>query len=131
MIAPAVPITALYAVPLALLVVALSARVSLLRRRHRVGLGDGGLPVLAQAIRAHGNAVENIPLALALMALLELNGGPSALLHTFGVWFVAARLIHAIGLTRSAGASLPRLFGAGSTLLILLGLALLNLVFAV
>mgnify|MGYP006233553957 FL=1 len=66
------PITALYAALCGFLVVALAANVVRYRLGKKVSLGDGGHKDVNRAIRAHGNTVEYIPLALILMALLEI-----------------------------------------------------------
>lgn len=63
----AIPATALAAAVLGLLVVVLAARVSVLRVRHKVSLGDGDNRELARAIRAHGNTVEFVPLFLIML----------------------------------------------------------------
>jgi len=118
-------ITGSYAALIALLVVALAARVVRLRWRLKVGIGDGGQPVLARAIRAHGNLIENAPLVLLLLLLAELCGAlPPAGLHAAGGVIVLGRLLHAVGLSRSAGTSPGRFLGTALTWLALLGLAL-------
>lgn len=104
-------ITPLYALPLAILYVALTLRVVRLRRKHKVGIGDGGQRDLAKAIRAHANAGETIPLALVLMLLCELTGASAGLLHGGGAVLVAGRVIHAFGLSRHSGYSKGRFFG--------------------
>jgi uncharacterized protein len=109
------PITALYAGLLGFLVIVLATRVVLARRTSEVGLGDGGDDDLLRRIRVHGNAVENIPIGLLLILILELNGGSSGLLHGLGASLTAARVAHAQGLTSSAGASPGRLIGTTLT----------------
>ena len=78
------PITALYAALSGFLIIALAANVVRLRLAKKVSLGDGGHKDVSRAIRAHGNTIEYIPLALILMALLEINGGGSTALHLYG-----------------------------------------------
>jgi uncharacterized membrane protein YecN with MAPEG domain len=109
------PITAIYAAFLAVLVVALGARIVPLRRSRRVGLGDGGDKDLRRAVRTHANLVEYAPMALIVMAACEFNGGPSWLLHGLGVALVAGRLLHAFGLSRSSGISFGRTAGTALT----------------
>ena len=111
-------IAAIYAAVLALLVVLLALRVALYRVRNRIGAG------LLRRVRAHGNAVEFIPLGLILLALLELCGAAAWGLHLAGGSFVLARVAHAIGLSRSTGASAGRAGGAALTFLAILGMAL-------
>jgi len=59
---------------------------------------DGGVDDLTQAIRAHGNFVENVPFVLLAMALCELNGSSDLLLHVIGGMLIIGRILHARGL---------------------------------
>ena len=104
-------ITGLYAAIAALLIVILAVRVSLRRRAVRIGIGNGGDAILAQRIRVHANASEYLPLAMLLLLILELNQTQALWLHVFGCLLIAGRLLHAFGLSSSAGASAPRLLG--------------------
>jgi uncharacterized membrane protein YecN with MAPEG domain len=118
-------VTGLYAGLVALLVVALGGRVVRLRQQHRVGIGDGGQPALARAIRAHGNLIENAPLLLLLLLVAELSHAlPAAGLHAAGTVIVLGRALHAFGLSRSAGTSIGRLVGMILTWSVLAALAL-------
>ena len=118
-----VPLTGLYAALCALIVLALALRVIALRWSTKTGIGDGGDRRLARAIRVHGNAVEYVPLALILMLVVELGGAGHALVHGCGIALVAARLAHAFGLARSAGASPGRLVGTTATFAVIAVLA--------
>ncbi|APG02823.1 hypothetical protein BJI69_02120 [Luteibacter rhizovicinus DSM 16549] len=120
-------ITGLYAALLTLLILGLAVRVMLIRRRTRIGLGDGGDRSVACAIRAHGNAVEYVPLALMLLLVLELDQTVPLLLHAFGIALLLARVVHAIGLSRAAGNSPGRAVGAGLTLVVIGLMALMLL----
>lgn len=111
----ALPITSIYAALATLLLVGLAARIPGLRRRYCVGIGSGDRPDLARAVRAHGNAVENIPIALLLLALLEIQGGHVAALHAAGATTLLGRALHAWGLSRSQGAAAARVWGTGLT----------------
>lgn len=113
-------ITAFYAALSALLIVWLALRVALQRRRAQVGIGDGGDRLLARAVRAHGNAIEYVPLALLLLLLLELLATPALWLHVAGAVLLSSRLVHAWGLSRSAGVSSGRLFGTLGTWVVIL-----------
>lgn len=117
------PITSLYAALATLLLIGLAVRIPVLRRRHQVGIGDGDRPDLALAVRVHANAAENIPIALVLLAVLEVQGVAAAGLHAAGAAFVAGRLLHARGLGRSRGATHERAWGMVLTWLALLGMA--------
>lgn len=108
-------ISAFYAGLLGLLVVGLGLFVVERRRSTHIGLGDGDDVVLRHRIRVHGNAAENVPLALLLLALCELTGTAPAVLHALGVTLLVARLMHAWGLTQSAGVSVGRFVGVFAT----------------
>jgi len=110
--APMPAATALYAGLIALLLLVLAARVSALRRRHGVGLGDGGQRDLHRAIRVHGNAVEWAIIGVLLLLVAELNRASPWLLHGAGVALVAGRVLHAVGLSGSPGYSFGRFAGS-------------------
>jgi len=111
-------LSALYAALLGLLGVLLTVRVILGRVRTGVQAGDGGDAALAQAIRAHANFAEQVPLALLLIVLAEATGTPASVVHGLGVVLVLARLANAWGLSHSLGPTMPRQSGAGMTLLV-------------
>ncbi|MBI3714707.1 MAG: MAPEG family protein [Betaproteobacteria bacterium] len=120
--------TALYAALLGVLVAVLMLAVIRLRRKLKVGLGDGGHKQLQCAIRAHGNAIETVPIFLILLAVLEANGGKPMFLHICGTVFVLARVLHAAGLSGYAGPSMGRMSGTTVTIVILFVLATANLI---
>lgn len=124
-------VTSLYAALAALLLLVLALRVVQMRLGAKVGLGDAGNRELACRIRAHGNAVEYLPIALILLLLLEVCGTDRALLHAFGILLLVARVLHAYGLSRTPNRSFGRMVGAGLTFLLILAMALLLLVYAV
>lgn len=117
-------ITVLYAGLNGLLALLLAINVTRNRARRKIDLGDGGNMELLQVIRAHGNNAEYVPLALVLMALIEMTGAPALALHVFGVLLTAGRLLHAQGLLARSGASVGRVAGQTATWLALAGLAL-------
>ncbi len=118
------PVTAVYAALLTLWIGGLALRVGLARTRHDVPLGDGGVPELLHATRAHGNAVETVPLTLLLMALAEGLGTPAIALHPIGLALLAARLAHGLYFFGGATVVWLRAVGAGGTMLVQLALAL-------
>lgn len=115
----ALPVTSFYAALGALLLVGLAARIPALRRHHQVGVGDGDQPDLARAVRVHGNAAEHIPIGLVLLALLEIQGGNFMALHLVGAVFLIARVLHAWGLSESAGVTSQRTWGTLLTWVVL------------
>ena len=98
-----------------ILLLVLSVLVTRQRRRHRVETGDGGVPALAQAIRAFGNASEYVPAAMAALAILALAGAPPLLIHPIGFILFLGRLVHGFGLSRSTGATWARAVGVLAT----------------
>ena len=88
-------ITLFYAGWLVLLVVTLSVKVIRLRRQHQVAIGDDGHKDLQLAIRAHGNALEYLPLALLMLFMLEQANLAFWLIHGLGGVLLIGRLIHA------------------------------------
>jgi uncharacterized protein len=107
----AAPITALYAGLLALLVLVLAIRVVRARQTGAVAFGDGGNAELQKRIRVHGNAIENVPIGLILLLVLELNGSSALLLHGIGASLTVGRVAHAQGLGTSTGATPGRFLG--------------------
>ena len=108
-------VTPLYAGVLALLAVLLANQVLYVRLR------GGQLPSWRAhaSERVQANFVENVPLALVLLLVLELSGAARPMLHGCGVALVIARLLHAWGMSFNEGANYPRLIGAQGTFLLL------------
>ncbi len=93
------------------LLLGLSMLVVRQRRLHRVALGDGGIPELARAIRAFGNATEYVPAGLVALAVLAVVSAPPLAIHLTGLALFAGRVAHAVGLSLDGGATLPRSVG--------------------
>ncbi|HEY4554814.1 MAG TPA: MAPEG family protein [Lysobacter sp.] len=108
-----------------LLLLMLLVPIVLLRRGRKVGLGHGGDVQLLQRIRAHGNFVEYVPLALLLIALLEVTGLRREWVAALGGALLIARILHAVGLWRSPGYSFGRFAGTVLTFLVILASAAL------
>lgn len=109
--------TALYALPLAFLGLVLWFRVSMVRARLKVSIGDAGDPVLHERIRQHGNFIEWTPWVVLLMALAEGNGAGALWLHAAGALLLAGRLIHPFGLKADNPAHPLRYVGNSASLL--------------
>lgn len=119
--------TGLTAGVLGLLVIVLGLRVSAIRRKAGISLGDGGNPELQARIRAHGNAVETIPLALILLLLAEQANGAIWLVIGLAALLVVSRILHPIGIALPAP-NAPRLIGIIGTWSATGGLALMAIV---
>lgn len=110
-----VPLTALYAGVLGLLAVALANQVLYVRLRAR-NLADWKPETV---MRVQANFVENVPLALLLLLVLELQQAASVVVHAFGIALIVCRVLHAWGMSRDPGANYPRLIGAQGTFLLI------------
>ncbi|MBT8091303.1 MAG: MAPEG family protein [Gammaproteobacteria bacterium] len=121
-------VTAIAASALGLLYVRLSLNVIGFRRKHGVSVGDGGHEDLLRAIRSQGNLAEYAPIALLLVACLELNQTPMWITSILAASFVVGRLLHPIGMKSADSPLQPRLRGMQLTLLSLLALCIANLV---
>ncbi len=87
-------------------------------------LGDGGDKELRKRIRAHGNFAEFVPLMLILLVVCELQGAPALAIHILGIAIVASRAAHAYFLTRTPEVIATRQVTMGSTLFLILVMAL-------
>jgi uncharacterized membrane protein YecN with MAPEG domain len=118
-------ITGFTAAALAILLVLLALDTIRHRFRTRLPFGTGEDRGLTAASRAHGNLAENAPITLILIGLLEFGGANRQALTIAAAAFVAARLLHAIGLYMQIGGPppAPRAIGVVATLVIQLGLA--------
>jgi uncharacterized membrane protein YecN with MAPEG domain len=92
-------ITAASLAVLAVLLTALSVRISALRLRYRTSFGDGGHKDLLLAIRAHGNTLEQTTLyGLLALAYAGLPSAHNGYLLACSASFVLARVGHALAM---------------------------------
>jgi uncharacterized protein len=111
-------ITLLFIGILALLQCALTALVISRRLKAKVSLLDGGDKPLIARMRAHGNFTETVPIAIIMMAFLEMRGVPNAWLWLIGTSLTLGRVLHAVCLmTRKP--SWGRLGGMGLTVAVI------------
>jgi uncharacterized membrane protein YecN with MAPEG domain len=89
-----------YAALLGLLFIVLSIRVTKIRRRVRVAVGDGGNAQLQRAIGVHNNFAQYVPLALLLLAFIEMQQAPAILVHLLCLALLLGRLLHAYGVSQ-------------------------------
>lgn len=120
---------ALWSGLLILLLVFLSGRVVMARRKHRVSLGDGGVADVTLAGRVFGNAAEYIPVGVGALAILSLLGLPAYAIHGVGGTLFLGRMLHASGLS-PRGPTPGRLFGMVLTYLALLAAGAMLIVHA-
>ena len=116
------PITLTMAGAAALLNIWLGVRVSQLRLRHKVSVGDAGDERVIARMRAHANYVEYAPFFLILVGLIELARGSEQWLWWVSILFILGRLAHPFGMDRPAPSRL-RMAGIIVTWAVLIGLA--------
>ncbi|MAH04557.1 MAG: MAPEG family protein [Pseudomonadota bacterium] len=114
-----------YAGLLGLLFIVLTARIIRLRWKLRVGIGDGGEHILNKAIRVQSNFVEQVPLALLLIYLVEMQMSNIVLLHGLCSALLIGRVLHAFGLSKTSKTSFGRFVGMILTLSVTLVASLL------
>ena len=105
------PMVALYAAFNALIMLVLAILVVRARVRTRTEIGNGSDPAMMGAARAHANNTEYVPLALLLMLIVVPLRANAIVIHAIGATLTLGRLLHAFGLSRNVGTSLPRLLG--------------------
>jgi hypothetical protein len=98
-----------------LMIVVLALLVSRRRGKLRVPLGDGDQMTMLQAIRAHDNFAEFVPLALLAIVVLEATGESRYLIHALGIALILGRVCHAWGLLSSPQISIGRAIGTALT----------------
>ncbi|WP_395447704.1 MAPEG family protein [Aminobacter sp. UC22_36] len=112
------PITSTTAALAAVALVVLSITVSLHRKKVGVRIGYGEDIALMRRIRAQGNFIEYVPLALILLALAEYRQASAAMLWTIAGLLVVGRCLHIAGiLTGRTPLSAPGMVGTYGALL--------------
>ena len=109
-----------------LILLFIGVRVSLVRRRLKVSIGEGGSDEMLRAIRVHANGADWVPGALSGLRVLAMMDAPALSIHALGGLLTVARAAHAYGFTMTSGPSPARVLGASLTLLVylLLGVGL-------
>ena len=92
--------SALYIGLCAVIGVLLFANVSRLRIKHKSLFDDvdrqgNRVRALKDAVRAHGNFIENAPFLLLILAAMELTQMGALYLHIFGIALIFSRVGHA------------------------------------
>ncbi len=101
----------------------LSMRIGMIRTARKISIGDGGDADLIRRMRAQANFIENTPIVLVMIAVIELARTGSPYLMGVTALFMLGRVAHGIGMD---GGKLGSLRGAGTliTMLTLLGLGI-------
>ncbi len=114
-----VPASALYGSFLAIITIFLAMNVSRNRGRAKTLYGHGGDEGLENAIRAHGNAAEYVPIGILMLVVAEIMGANATSMHGLGGTMLIGRIASTHGiLTRINGS---RVIGALLTWLSVLG----------
>jgi len=92
------PITTMLASVAAVALVALSLSVSFARMKAGVDIGTSDDKRLLRSIRAQGNFIEYVPLAVILCGLAEYRGAGSAWVWTIAGLLILGRAAHAAGM---------------------------------
>jgi uncharacterized membrane protein YecN with MAPEG domain len=116
------PITSITALLGGIIILLLTIKVIQLRRRDGIVLGDNEDRVMAKAIRGHANAVEQLPIALIVMGLAEVQGGNTALLTLSAASLIVGRALHGLYFARHGLPWQMRMAGMALTLLAQIGL---------
>lgn len=114
------PIALVLAALCTLLNIWLGFRIGQVRGREKISIGDGGSEPLIRRMRAQANFIENGPLVVVLVALIELCAGTNLWLGLLAALFVVARVAHALGMD---GARYGRAVGTGVTMTVQVVLA--------
>ncbi|MEJ8561143.1 MAPEG family protein [Yoonia sp. GPGPB17] len=111
------PITSISALLSGVIILLLTIKVIQLRRNGGVVLGDNDNRPLTKAIRGHANATEQVPIALILMGLAELQGGNTILLVLGAACLIVGRTLHGIYFAHDGTHWRLRMIGMALTLL--------------
>jgi uncharacterized membrane protein YecN with MAPEG domain len=76
----------------------LGMRIGKLRHSEKVSVGDGGKDSLIRRMRAQANFIEQTPLTVILVALVEMAGKGGNWLATACALFIIGRIAHAFGM---------------------------------
>ena len=115
-----IPITGFYVGLTVVLAIVLGMRIGVLRGKTGISILDGGDMKVALEMRRHQNLMETAALTLLAMAVIELNGASSILLHGLGIAYIVARILHPIGLKVDDITPPLRAIGAGFSTLVML-----------
>lgn len=119
-------ISPIYAGLLALLFLALSARVIRHRQTALISVGSKDDLVLLTKMRVQANWAEYAPIGIILLVMAELQGAPDWAVHVLGAMLLIGRVIHAVGMSRTPQRFTLRVMGMLLTLAMIALAALAN-----
>ena len=100
-------------------------RIVRIRGSEKIIHGDGGNALLMRRMRAQANFIENVPLTLILIGLIEASGKGGQWLAYAGGIYLLARVAHGFGMD-AEGANAARAGGMLLSLLIQVALAVVG-----
>jgi uncharacterized membrane protein YecN with MAPEG domain len=100
-------------------------RIVRIRTSEKIIHGDGGNALLMRRMRAQANFIENAPLTLILIGLIEATGKGGHWLAYVGAVYLLARVAHGFGMDAEGG-NATRGIGMMGSLLIQVSLAVVG-----
>ncbi len=85
----------------------LTMRCGKVRQAEKISIGDGGNDLMLRRMRAQMNFIEQAPLTLLGVGLIELAGKGGAWLAPLGALFLLGRIAHAFGMDGKFSAGRP------------------------
>jgi len=92
------PITSLTAALAGVMLIVLTIITGLRRTTTKTLLGEGTDATLQRRIRAHGNFIEQVPIALILLGLCEMRAANPNVLWAMAGLLIVGRILHAVGI---------------------------------
>ena len=123
-----IPVTALFSAILFFLYYYLAKNVIQIRRNNKIAIGFAKNKELEQAIAAHSNFNQYVPLGLIMMACMELNKIHFSIIFLVGISFTLGRIIHAKSFLKKTMDLKQRVQGMKFTFWTMVVMAVLNIV---
>ena len=123
-----IPVTALFSAILFFLYYYLAKNVIQIRRNNKIAIGFAKNKELEQAIAAHSNFNQYVPLGLIMMACMELNKIHFSIIFLVGISFTFGRIIHAKSFLKKTMDLKQRVQGMKLTFWTMVVMAVLNIV---
>ncbi len=123
-----IPVTALFSAILFFLYYYLAKNVIKIRRNNKIAIGFAKNKELEQAIAAHSNFNQYVPLGLIMMACMELNKIHFSIIFLVGISFTFGRIIHAKSFLKKTMDLKQRVQGMKFTFWTMIVMAILNIV---
>ncbi|MFY0649405.1 MAG: MAPEG family protein [Methylophilaceae bacterium] len=123
-----IPVTALFSAILFFLYYYLAKNVIQIRRNNKIAIGFAKNKELEQAVAAHSNFNQYVPLGLIMMACMELNKIHFSIIFLVGISFTFGRIIHAKSFLKKTMDLKQRVQGMKFTFWTMIVMAVLNIV---